>query len=179
MVYDWRGAVQRALGLIDVGCGQGRAQVFQAQVVGGQLRGVGLNAHRGLLPAGDGDQAHAGDLGDLLRQVGVGRVFDLVQRKGVGVERQRHDRRVGGVDLAIDGRIGQVGGQKAVAGVDGRLHLLLGHVDVLVEIEFQRDDRAAAASSPRSSASGPGIWPNWRSKGAVTEEAITSGPAPG
>ena len=25
----------------------------------------------------------------------------------------------------------------------------------------------------------PGIWPNWRSSGAVTEEAITSGPPPG
>ncbi len=25
----------------------------------------------------------------------------------------------------------------------------------------------------------PGIWPNWRSRGAVTDEAMTSGPAPG
>ncbi len=25
----------------------------------------------------------------------------------------------------------------------------------------------------------PGTWPNWRSSGAVTEEAITSGLAPG
>ena len=25
----------------------------------------------------------------------------------------------------------------------------------------------------------PGIWPNWRSSGAVTDEAITSGLAPG
>ena len=25
----------------------------------------------------------------------------------------------------------------------------------------------------------PGIWPNWRSSGAVTEEDITSGLAPG
>ena len=25
----------------------------------------------------------------------------------------------------------------------------------------------------------PGIWPNWRSRGLVTEEAITSGLAPG
>ena len=54
--------------------------------------------------------------------------------------------RVGRVHLAVDGRIGQVGGQKAVGRVDGRLHLLLGHVDVLVEIELERDHRAAAAS---------------------------------
>ena len=25
----------------------------------------------------------------------------------------------------------------------------------------------------------PGIWPNWRSKGAVTDEVMTSGLAPG
>ncbi len=25
----------------------------------------------------------------------------------------------------------------------------------------------------------PGTWPNWRSSGAVTDDAITSGPAPG
>ena len=62
------------------------------------------------------------------------------------VKRQRHDGRVGGVHLAVDGRIGQIGGQKAVGRVDGRLHLLLGHVDVLVQIEFERNHRAAAAS---------------------------------
>jgi hypothetical protein len=25
----------------------------------------------------------------------------------------------------------------------------------------------------------PGSWPNWRSRGAVTDDAMTSGPAPG
>ncbi len=140
------GAVERALGLVHVGGGDGRAQIFQAQVVGGQLRGIGLDAHRGLLSAGNGNQSHAGDLGDLLRQVGVGSVFDLVQRQRVGVERQGHDGRVGGVDLAVDGRIGQIGGQKAVGRVDGRLHLLLGHVDVFVQVELQGDDGAAAGA---------------------------------
>ena len=95
-------AVERALGLVDVGGGDGGAQIFKAQVVGGKLRGVGLDAHRGLLSAGDGDQADAGDLRDLLRQVGVGGVFDLVQRQRVGSERQRHDRRVGRIHLAVD-----------------------------------------------------------------------------
>ena len=98
------------------------------------------------MAAGDGDQADAGDLGDLLREVGVGGVFDLVERQRVGGERQRHDGRVGGVDLAVDGRIGQVGGQEAVGGVDGRLHFLLGDVDVFVEVELEGDDRAAAGA---------------------------------
>ncbi len=72
-------AVERALGLVDVGGGEGGAQVFEAEVVGGKLRGVGLHADGRLLTAGDGDQADAGDLGDFLREVGVGRVFDLVE----------------------------------------------------------------------------------------------------
>ena len=139
-------SVQRALGLVDVGGGDGGAQIFKAEVVGGKLRGIGLDADRGLLSAGDGDQADAGDLGDLLGEVGVGGVFDLVQRQRVGGERQRHDGRVGGIDLAVDGRIGQVGGQKAVGGVDGRLHFLLGDVDVFVEVELEGDDRAAAGA---------------------------------
>ncbi len=124
-------AVERALGLVDVGGGESGAQVFKAEVVSGELRGIGLDAHGGLLAAGDGDQADAGDLRNLLREVGVGGVLDLVQRQRVGGERQRHDRRVGGVHLAVDGRVGQVGGQEAVGRVDGRLHFLLGHVDVL------------------------------------------------
>ena len=64
----------------------------------------------------------------------------------VGGERERHDGRVGGVDLAVDGRIGQVGGQEGVGGVDGGLHFLLGHVDVFVEVELEGDDGAAAGA---------------------------------
>ncbi len=139
-------AVEGALGLVDVGGGEGGAQVFKAEVVGGELRGIGLHANGWLLSAGDGDEADAGDLGDFLREVGVGGVFDLVERQRVGGQRQRHDRRVGGVDLAVDGRVGQVGGQEAVGGVDGRLDFLLGDVDVLVEIELEGDDRAAAGA---------------------------------
>ncbi len=70
----------------------------------------------------------------------------LSRGKRVGSERQRHDGRVGGVDLAVDGRIGQVSGQKAVGGIDGGLHFLLGDVDVFVEVELERDDRAAAGA---------------------------------
>ena len=73
-------AVQRALGLVDVGGGEGGAEVFKAEVVGGKLRGVGLDADGGLLSAGDGDETDAGDLGDLLGEVGIGGVFNLVER---------------------------------------------------------------------------------------------------
>ncbi len=50
-------AVQRALGLVDVRRGNGRAQIFKAQVVGRKLRGIRLDAHRGLLSARDRNQA--------------------------------------------------------------------------------------------------------------------------
>ena len=55
------------------------------------------------MSAGDGDQSDAGDLGDLLGEVGVGGVFDLVEGQRVGGQRQRQDGRVGGVDFAVDG----------------------------------------------------------------------------
>jgi hypothetical protein len=135
--------VERALGLIDVGGADGGAEVLEREAVAGQLCRVGLNAHGRLLAAGDGDQADAGELRDLLRQNRVGEVFDLLQRDGVGGEREGQDGRVGRVDLGVDGRVGQVGGKEGEGGVDGGLHVLLGDVDGLGEVELQRDDRAA------------------------------------
>ena len=70
-------AVEVALGLIDVGGAERGANVFEREAVAGQRRRVGLDAHGGLLSAGDGDQADAGELRDLLREDGVGEVFDL------------------------------------------------------------------------------------------------------
>ncbi len=58
----------------------------------------------------------------------------------VGADGQREDRRVGRVDLGVDRRRRQVGRQQRAAGVDRGLHLLLGHVERLVERELQRDD---------------------------------------
>ncbi len=72
-------AVERALGLVDVGGADGGADVFEREAVAGELRGVGLDADRGLLAAGDGDEADAGELRDLLREDGVGEVFDLLR----------------------------------------------------------------------------------------------------
>ena len=46
-------AVEGALGLVNVGRGEGGAQVFEAQVVGGQLRWIGLNANGWLLASGN------------------------------------------------------------------------------------------------------------------------------
>ena len=94
------------------------------------------------------------------------------------VTAERQDRRVGGVDLGVDRRRRQVGGQQIARRVDRRLHLLLGDVDADIEAEPQRDDRGAGRTLRRHLRE-RGISPNWRSSGAVTEEVITSGLAPG
>ena len=60
------------------------AQVFQAQAIRGQRGRVGLNAHRRLLSAADGNQTHAGELRNFLRQGGVGQILDLRKRQRVG-----------------------------------------------------------------------------------------------
>ena len=54
--------------------------------------------------------------------------------------------RVGRVGLVVDRRDGQVGGHQRLAGVDGRLHLFLGHVQAQREAELEHDDRLAAGA---------------------------------
>ena len=76
---------------------------------------------------------------DLLRQHGLGVVVDLGQRQRVGRRRQDHDRRVGRVHLPVGRRRRQVLRQLAAGGVDRRLHVAGGAVDVAVEVELQRD----------------------------------------
>jgi hypothetical protein len=95
----------------------------------------------GLLAPADRHQADARELGDLLRQVGIGEVLDLGEGQGIGGEGERQDRRVRRVDLAVDRRARQVAGQEGPRHVDRGLDLLLGHVDLVLERELQRDER--------------------------------------
>ena len=96
----------------------------------------------------------------------------------LGGQRQGQDRRVGRVHLGVDRRRRQVGRQQVARGVDRGLHLLFGDVQAYVEAELKCDDRGAGRVDEN-------IWfrlgisPNCTSSGAVTEEVITSGLAPG
>ena len=63
--------------------------VLQAEAQAGDGRRVDLHTHRRLLPAGQGHEADAGDLGDLLRQDRVGLVVDADRGDGVGADRER------------------------------------------------------------------------------------------
>ena len=132
-------AVERALRAGDVGADDGRAQVLQREAVGGEPRQIGLDADRRADAALHRDVADAGHLGQPLRHHGVGQIAEAAQVDGLRGERQRDDRRVGRVHLRIERRVGQVARQRRAGGVDRRLHVLRGGVDVAVEIELQRD----------------------------------------
>ena len=139
-------AVEAALGGVHAFGGERIAQVFKIDAVGSQRRGVGLYADSGLLSAADGDQADAAELRNLGSEAGVDQVFDARERHGFGGEREGEDGRVGGIRFAVDGRDGKVGRQVALRGVDGRLHFLLGDVDVEVQGKLQHDDGAAVGA---------------------------------
>ena len=134
---------EAALGLVHVGLAEHRAHVLEAEAVGRELRRVHLHADGRLLAAADRHQADARELGDLLRQVGIGEVLDLGEGQGIGGEGERQDRRVRRVDLAVDRRARQIAGQEGARHVDRGLDLLLGHVDLVLERELQRDERRA------------------------------------
>ena len=97
----------------------------------------------GFWPPDERHEADARKLRHLLGEARVREIMDLRQRQRLGGQRERQDRGVGGVDLAVDGRIRQVPRQIGAGRVDRGLDLLLGDVDVEVERELQRDDRGA------------------------------------
>ena len=131
------------LGAVDGRDRQLRAHVLQREVLGHQLGRIELDADGGLLLAADGDLADAGNLADLLRELGIGVVVHLGQGQGVGGDRQQQDRRVGRVDLAIGRRRRQIARQLAAGGIDGGLDVVGRRIDVAIEIELH-DDRGGA-----------------------------------
>ena len=74
-----------------------------------------------------------GQLRNLLREPRIGQILDLRQRHGLRGERKGQDRRIGRIDLGVDRRRRQIGRQEIAAGVDRRLDLLLGDVEVEIE----------------------------------------------
>ena len=125
------------------------AHVVEREAVRRERARVHLDAHRGSLAAADADESDARQLRDLLRDPGVGEILELRQRQCRRRERERHDRRVGRVDLVVDRRARQVGRQERGRRVDRRLHFLLGDVEWKREAELQRDHRCAARARRR------------------------------
>src|SRR3990172_1293734 len=102
------GPVETALGLVYIGIGDCSAQIIEAEVVGRERLRIRLDAHRGPLAAADAHQAHARQLRNFLRDARVDQILHLRQRQSLRNNRQRQDRRIGGIDLAVDRRHRQV-----------------------------------------------------------------------
>ena len=112
----------------------------------GKRERIDVDAHGRSMPAGDRDQSDAGELRQFRHKAGLDDVFDLGQLHRVRSDAKRQDRRVGRIDLGVDRRRRQIGGQKIAGGVDRCLHLLLGDVETDVEAEPQGDDRRAGGA---------------------------------
>jgi hypothetical protein len=133
------GAVERAFGSGDVRANDRRAQIFQCNSVGCEPRKVRLDTDCGPDSALDRNSSHARYLREARRHDGVGHVAQGTQIDGLRSQRQRDDRSVRRIDLRIKRRVGQAARQGRGRGVDRRLHILSGGVDIAIEIELQRD----------------------------------------
>ena len=105
-----------------------------------------MDADRGPLSARDRDQSDAGELRQLWHEAGFDDVFDFRQLHRVRSDAKRQNRRVGRIDLGVNRRRRQVGGQKIAGGVDRLLDLLFSDVEADIEAEPQGDDRGAGGA---------------------------------
>ena len=132
-------ALDGALRAVGVGGGERRAHVFKADAIFRKGVRVELDAHGGQRRAADGDLADAVKLGKPLLQDIAGRIVHLARRHRLRRQVEQKDRRVGGVDLAVDRVAAQAGRQVGVRRVDRRLNIARRAVDVAVEVELKRD----------------------------------------
>ena len=134
------GAVKTALGRVDVGTGNGRADVRQREICPGKGLGIDLNADGRLFAAGKRHEANAGNLRDFLGEPRVGQIFEFCHGQGPARDRKRHDGGIRGVDLVVNRRVRQITGQKGIRRIDAGLNLLFGNIELSGEAELQRDD---------------------------------------
>ena len=98
------------------------------------------------LSARDRDQSDAGELRQFRHEARFDDVFDVGELHRFRSDAKRQNRRVGRIDLGVDRRRRQIGGQKIAGGVDRLLDLLLRNVETDVEAEPQGDDRGAGGA---------------------------------
>ena len=135
--------LDRALGRVGVGRGEGGAHALEADPVLGQRGRVDLDPHRRQRAAAQRHLADAGDLAQLLLQHVGGGVVEAALAQRVRGERQDQHRRVGRVDLAVLRVAAQVGRQVGARGVDRGLHVARRAVDRARQVELQGDARIA------------------------------------
>ncbi len=99
--------------------------------------------------AADCYEADAGDLTDMLGKHILGVIVDLRQRQLIRRDRKHEDGGVRRVDLAVSRWRRKIGRQLPASGVDRRLHVLRGAVDVAREIELDGDSAVPERAARR------------------------------
>ena len=163
-----------AFGLVGVGVGEGRGDLIDADVIFVDRIGIQFHAHRGQRAAINLDLSDSVDLRDFLRQ---NRVRGIVHRGlgcGVGGEDQNQNRRIRRVGFSPGGIGGKIRRQKRTRGVDGRLYVARGPVDIAVQIELQRNVVEPMVLDDVISVT-PAMRVNCFSSGVATDEAMVSG----
>ncbi len=132
-------AVEGTLGGIDGGVGDDPGDVLELDAHRGDLGRVHLHPHRRLLLTADRHLGHPRDARHLLRKDVLREIINRGHRQHRRVDRVHQDRRVRRIDLLVVGWGGQVLGQLAGGGRDGRLDVLSRGVDVAVKVKLHRD----------------------------------------
>ena len=120
--------VETPLRLIHIGPRQCRAHILHRKIIRRQAPRIHLHAVSRTLPALHQYAADAGNLAQLLRQQRICHIVHRRHWQAVRAQGQRNNRRVGRVYFGIVGRVGKVGRQYALGGVNRRLHILRGDV---------------------------------------------------
>ena len=82
---------------------------------------------------------HAGDLTDLLGELGFDIIVDLGQGQGVGCGAENEDRRIRRIDFPIARRSRKVFRQLPCRRIDGGLDIVGCRIDIAIEIELHGD----------------------------------------
>ena len=143
------GTTNRPLGLVGRRLRKGGSDVFESQTPTCQSLWIDLDPNRGLLTAADHHLTDAFDLRDLLRQDAVRGVEYLRQGQSPRLQGQDQNGRIRRIHLAVIGQAGQVRGQLARGGVDGRLNIARGGRDLAIQIELHRHGRRAECADRR------------------------------
>ncbi len=136
--------LDRALWAVRVGGVEGGAHVLEADRITEERVRVELDAHRGQGAAADRHLTDAVDLRQFLLQHRRGGIIELAGAARLRGQRQHQDRGTCGVDLVIARIALETDRQVGARGIDCRLHVAGGTVDVAVEAELEHDARIAA-----------------------------------
>ena len=122
-----------------VGLGDGAAHLLHAEAHGGEQRRVDAHANGRLLGAADLHLRDARHLRDALGDDGVGGVVDGARRQALRRHGEDEHRRRRRIVLAECRHVRKVAGQIGGGGVQRRLHVAGGAVDVARQVELHRD----------------------------------------